>query len=88
MPYERLAEITDEMNICMETTVTHLRRFKILCDKAEIPPGIRQEFGEFFVDWGTNLTRYGKLLSEHTELLLPLIDDLKEYENGHNETTA
>ena len=79
MGYERLVKITGEMNDCLQATLTHLNRFKILIDKLEvIEPELRLEFGEFFIDWGTNITRLGNLYKEQIDLTGPLIVDLLE----------
>ena len=79
MDYKRLAEITGEINDCLQAMLTHLNRFKILIDKLEvIEPERRLEFGEFFIDWGTNITRFGNLYKEQADLTGLLIEDLLE----------
>ena len=36
MPYKRLTQITDDINDCMQASITYLHRFKILIDKLEV----------------------------------------------------
>ena len=78
MPYRRLLPLTDEINDSLEASITHLRRFAILCDKAAIPAELLREFGEFSIDWGTNIEKLGNLYIEHLELVKLLAEDLHE----------
>ncbi len=78
MSIERLVNIQEELVDSGEATITHLRRFSILCGKAEFPPELIQELNEFVVDWGNNLTKFGELLKEQGVVLLPLVEDLRK----------
>ncbi len=75
---ERLADVQEELLDSTETLLTHLRRFSILCGKAKFPPELWQELNEFTVDWGNNLTKFGDLLREQGDLLIPILEDLKK----------
>lgn len=82
MTIKKLTELTEDMNDCLTAMVTHLTRLEILCEKMGVNPKYRQEYGEFMIDWGVNITKFGNLSVERTELMKEMTTD------GHNKTTT
>ncbi len=78
---EEFIQRTNEIGDTLEAVITYLRREKILIDKLIpfLPPSHLEEWGEFLVDWGRILTKFGTQNRERDTLLLKIFG----LENDH-----
>jgi len=75
--YNKLLQQTKEIVNTLEVMITYTRRHKILIEKLinyDLPPSFLEEFGEFLIDWGKVLTKYGELNKERDNLLKEIIE--------------
>ncbi len=73
--YAELKQLQEERNDCLLAMLTHLKRFKILCEKMEVPSELLMEYGEFMIDWGNNMAKFGTLSKEQCVLYMEMLEE-------------
>ena len=72
---DELIKLTNEMSDALEAINTYLKREKILIDRLIpfLPPSHLEEWGEFLIDWGKVLTRFGQTSKKRDILLMKIL---------------
>jgi hypothetical protein len=78
--YNEFTKNSEEINNTIAAMTTYLKRHEILLDKILdnycLSPELLEELGEFLIDWGECLTKFGELRKEECNFVLKLLEEV------------